>query len=288
MSRRARRSSLTLAAVAAAALLSTPAAASASTKSKTIILPGNDTTTAAGTVTAKCPKGQRATGGGFRTAALGSSGGTVRVLMSESRKVGQRSWRVSGFEDFGSPVPLTAFVYCSEDAPKTKAKSQTVNVPDASPPPIVSADASCGGAGQAQAGGFFTPVAYLVPYALIFDSFRAGGKIWRTRAVSVFGTPPLTSYAYCAETSSPKARAASVVTATDGALVTAQSKKCRDGTAIAAGGFSQPNATNGGTPATNGFYAFVWESFRTGKRWQVSAQHGGMLSTTLTSIAYCA
>jgi hypothetical protein len=266
--------------ILAAALLALPVSASASTKSE------NATLTAAGqtvTLTPKCPHGQRATGGGFLSP---PPGGTLAIVY-ESRKIGQRRWRVSTEEGGGPGVlPVTAFVYCSAGAPRTKEKSTAVAVPNV--PAFASAAASCGNAGKAQAGGFSSSVP--VPgfaFAGIIDSFRVSKKTWRTRAFNTGGVPEptLTSYAYCADVGSPKARSGSGVTSsTHLEPKTALSGKCKHGTHVEAGGFSQPDATL--TPTVD-LYQFPWESLRVGKRWQHSAQHFGTLSTTLTSIAYC-
>jgi hypothetical protein len=267
-----------------AVFLAAPASAPAGTKSATTTLPGG--TAAPGTATAKCPRHQRATGGGFAAPATDYlTAATVAVDVFESRKIGQRSWRVSGIEQGTSPAALSAFVYCSNDASKTKEHSSNVAI--AAGNTITAADASCGSSGKAQAGGFLVPtVSPLVNDGPIVDSFRVGGKTWRSRAVRIAGAPTLTSYAYCAKTGAPKARGGSI-SATGDALVTADSNRCKRGTAIAAGGFSQLNATQGGAAATTGRYFFPWESVRVGKRWRTSAIHYGLLSTTLTSIAYC-
>jgi hypothetical protein len=267
--------------ILAVALLALPASAAASTKSASTTLPGLPPG-ATGTAKAKCPHGQRATGGGFQAPAYSA---TAKVVVFESRKVGQRSWQVSGVENSSAPATLTVFVYCSDSAPKTKQKSMTLPVAP-SGMTFTSAVASCGHAGRAQAGGFLSLlVAPSFPnVAVIIDSFRASGKSWQSRARYDGGAPTLTSYVYCADQKAPKARPGSVTSSTFGELKTALSGKCRHGTRVLAGGVSQPDATLSGA---HGYYVFPWEWLRAGKSWQASAYHSGSLSTTLTSIAYC-
>jgi hypothetical protein len=269
-------------AVVLAALLTLPAGAAASTKSATTTLPGSGTAT--GTVKAKCPSGKRATGGGFKAPAVDRSDVNPLVIVVESRKAGQRSWQVSGLTGgISSAQPLTALVHCRDGAPKTKQKSATLPV---APPEgaISSAAASCGSDGKAQSGGFLVPLASASTpnQALIIDSFRSAAKSWLSRAEYLTGSPTLTSYADCAKEAAPKARPGSgVISSALGELKTALSGKCKEGTKVAAGGFSQPNAT------FSSRYEFPWQSFRTGKQWQISASHSGAGSTTLISIAYC-
>jgi hypothetical protein len=256
----------------AATLLSLPASAAGGTRSESFTLTANQQVA---TLTPKCPRGQRATGGGFRTVAEGPTNDTY---LFESRKIGQRRWQVSMRQQGPGVFPLTAFVYCSKDAPKTKTRSTTIALP---PGDFFAADASCGGAGKAQAGGFLMQSEPGGNTPRLIDSFRQSRKVWRTRAYAV-GPPILTSFVYCADAGPPKARSGS--TSTSGFVnATAVSAPCKGGTQLAAGGFSQGNATFSG-----GFYETFYESFSSAKRWRTSAPHLAPNSTTLTSIAYCA
>jgi hypothetical protein len=265
-------------------LLAAPASASAGTKSKSATTAGN---LAIASATAKCPTGQRATGGGFTASPPLNS--TTFFMVYESRKVGQRSWRASGqISDTGASgaaFTLTAFAYCSKSAPSTKSKSASV----ASTPvnAFFAADAKCS-SGKAQAGGFIgTPPGAAIT-SLVTDSFRVDKKTWRSRMQSG-GAAGLTftSYVYCADETKPAARSGSTTSATPGgAPATALSGECKRGTKPVAGGFSQPNAVTG-APFTGRFQLF-YASLKSGKRWLVSAQHYGDQSTTLNSIAYCA
>jgi hypothetical protein len=259
-----------------AILAACPASAPAATRSQSLTLTANGQEA---TLVPTCPKGQRATGGGFL--APPNKPTPPVVYVNESRKSGQRSWRVSVGQGGSGALPVTAYAYCDAEAPKTKEKSVTVPVP---PSAIATAEARCSGAGKTQAGGFSGPPRSSGSFMNILDSFRSAKKSWRSRGFAAAGSPTLTSYLYCADAGSPKARSGSTSTSLE-APVSALSAPCKRGTHVGAGGFSQPTASFfalGGS-----FFDVPWESFRSGKRWRHSAQHSGTASTTLNSIAYC-
>jgi hypothetical protein len=254
--------------------LAVPAAAPASTKSASTTIPAADQAFA--TVTAKCPRGQRATGGGFRTDPFVRF--TRFVTVYESRKVGQRSWRVSGLEiapGMAAPMNLTSYVYCSADGPSTKAVSHTATTPATSA--LTSSDARCS-SGKAQAGGFLLPAKAVE----ITDNFRSSSKVWRARTLTSTPGVAVISYVYCAQ-GSVHTRAADASSAANAAPVIARSDKCKGGEHVLAGGFNQGNAD----AATMNLFVLPYESLRDGKRWRVASFHQGTTSTTLTSRAYC-
>jgi hypothetical protein len=263
------------------ALLAIPASATAGTKSSSATAVGDF---AIASATAKCPSGQRATGGGFAAPQFTS---IPNILVYESRKVGQRSWRASGqISDGGATgkaFTVTAFVYCRDGAPSTKSKSASVTSVGVPPAALFAADARCS-SGKAQAGGFLGPPPNIGGGFLnhtVTDSYRADKKTWRSRMFGGVAGVTFTSYVYCADTSPPKARSASTTTAVgNGTPATALSAPCKRGTKPVAGGFSQPTAKLGS------IFRFFNESFKSGKRWRVSALYSG--SATLNSIAYCA
>jgi hypothetical protein len=267
--------------IMAAALLALPASAAAGTKSKSATAAGNF---AIASATAKCPSGQRATGGGF-TAPAATAFPLIRVY--ESRKLGQRSWRASGqiFDPglSGTALTVTAFAYCSDGAPSTKSKSASVTA--ASGNAFFAADAKCS-SGKAQAGGFLGPPPNVGGSAShrVADSYRVDKKTWRSRMRASDPGITFTSYVYCADEKKPAARSGSTSSSTPGTPHTALSAECKPGTKPVAGGFSQPNATLAGGA---GLFERFYESFKSGKRWQASAFHIGTTSTTLNSIAYC-
>jgi hypothetical protein len=116
-----------------------------------------ETTGATATATASCPKSPfprlgawRATGGGFEIDATYPAHGGVY----ESRKAGQRSWRVSA-QSLSGKIVVFSYAVCRAGATKTTTASATVATPATSQvdPP---SDASCP-SGKAVAGGFSTP-----------------------------------------------------------------------------------------------------------------------------------
>ncbi len=260
----------------AAVLLALPASAAAATRTQTVTLVDSQDRA---TLQPKCPGRQRATGGGFE--ALPYDGANY-IWIYESRKVGQRSWRVSALKNSSgpqTPLTVTAYVYCAKHAPRTKGISKTIAVTSDFQPAV----ASCGAAGRAQAGGFFALVTpNFNDVAVLVDSYRLGRKSWQTRATLGPGSPTLTSYVYCAKTRAPRARSGSTTASTEQQLTTATSKGCKRGTRARAGGFSQPDATS------SNHFQLPMESIRVGKQWRATAVHSGTGITTLTSIAYCA
>jgi hypothetical protein len=260
------------------AFLALPASAAAATRSTTTTAAGNG---AIASATAKCPSGQRATGGGF---AAPTPTAAPFIVVYESRKVGQRSWLASGqiFDPGATNLArtVTAFVYCRDGAPSTKSRAASVTA--FGPPAFFTADARCS-SGKAQAGGFAGPP----PNPSVFnhavaDSFRADKKTWRSRMNSQIPGTTFTSYVYCADAKKPAARSGSTTSTTSGTFDTALSGECKRGTKAVAGGFNQSNAS----PIAERFQLF-YESFKSGKRWRVSAQHTSTVGTTLNSIAYC-
>jgi hypothetical protein len=279
-----RRARTAAAGLTLTALLSFPAFAAAGTKSKSATAAGDF---AIASATAKCPSGQRATGGGFATSAATMF---PFILVYESRKIGQRSWRASGqvFAPFaiGPARTLKAFAYCDDGAPATKSKSASITSTGANA--LLAADAKCSSGQQAQAGGFLGPPPNRGGGGLenhrVADSYRSDKKTWRSRMrtfVAAVGVT-FTSYVYCADKKKPAARIGSTTVAGDDVLATALSFECKRDTKPAAGGFNQLNAA----PASNFFH--FYESLKSGKGWRASAYHGGTTSTTLNSIAYCA
>jgi hypothetical protein len=266
--------------------VASPAGATASARAvlaRSVPLPDNG---ALRTVTTPpCEAGTRATGGGFAATRPTDIGKfpSVEVRVLESRKIGQRTWRTSGFASTSGNPPsarLTAFVYCKPGAPATTQKLKTVTI---TADRFAVATARCGDAGNAQAGGFQTPRADASTFGVIFESFRAGSKDWRSRSVmngAESSRPKLTSYAYCADRPALRTRLGAANTA-DFKSVTATTPGCPRGTAALAGGFGVPNALLGQRS-----YRSFWESHRAGAGWRTSAVHAGD-AATLNTTAYC-
>lgn len=278
---RRHRIAVTVLATAAAFVL--PASASADTRSKSATIAAH---AAIATVKARCPRGQRATGGGFTVPPATS---TTSIFVYESRKVGQRAWQISAQErttDAPAPtVKVTAFVYCRADAPRTKQKSSSATSTSTGFA-FLSADAKCS-SGRARAGGYLLPppVGDRIADNLAINSLRAGSKTWHVRAGTLVAGIKLTTYVYCASGRRPPQRSGSASIGGDVPAFTATSATCKK--EPLAGGFSEPDAVlNLVDGQANSFFR-PYEFVRAGKAWRVSGSHVGAASTTLTAIAYC-
>jgi hypothetical protein len=266
--------------VGCAAVLALPAAASAVTSSDSVELTAPNEIES---VTAHCPSGLRATGGGFRAPApTSSTSGYSQVKIFASHKVGQRSWKVSGQEVAFQPVTLalTGYVYCSEHVPRTEAASKSVPVP-IGVHGFTASKATCD-AGKAQAGGFaLSTPAY---DGDLIGTQRRGKHSWRTRIDGDIGVT-ITSFAYCARGPLPQARGGTD-SEIDRDYGTATSDPCPRYSHPLAGGFEQPDAITGF--AGNDYRNFVpFASKRSGRGWSSSGQHGGPTSSSLVTTAYC-
>jgi hypothetical protein len=282
-----RASHALIAVVATMAGLAFPMDVSASMRWKSITIAAPPNSAVIGTAIAKCPSDELATGGGFRGPAQYYNSPDI----FESRKKSQRLWRVSAKLNNGDiyaplTATLTSFVYCSADAPETTTRAMRVPGTNSG---FDVADARCS-SGSVQAGGFLlSPFSNSGSHFLV-DSFRVGGRTWRTRMYASVGQSEI-SYAYCAHAGKPSAHSGSA-TLTGGDIIaparaTVSSRKCTEGTSLVAGGFSQPDATIG---PGGSLFVVPWESFRKASRWRVSAFHAADSPpdpSTLTSIAYC-
>jgi hypothetical protein len=162
-------------------------------ESKTMTVGPFDT----GSATAKCPRGSEAVSGGWTSRGVGQS--DDGQYASESRRKGDRKWKVSAFnQDNADARPLVTFAYCDNHGPNLKAKSDSVNIP---PGEKRSAKANCGGGDKAYSGGFKgTATPGTVNGTGPVSSKRTGGGDWQAKG---FNNDPTTTrqfkvYAYCA------------------------------------------------------------------------------------------
>jgi hypothetical protein len=172
-----------------------------------------ETAGAIATATATCPKTARpdlgpwrAISGGFQmngvvprfttqgTPPLPPTGSGV---VYESRKVGQRSWRVSAQSLWGR-FDLGVSVYCQNEVPKTTHASTTVATPGSSQ--IGPATVARCRSGKIVSGGFSTPPPFTADGAAntVIGSMPSGKKGWEARVLSNQASS-LTSYVYCAK-----------------------------------------------------------------------------------------
>jgi hypothetical protein len=172
-----------------------------------------DTAGAIATATASCPKPTRPDLGPWRAISGGfEMRGVVPVftvvgqpplppsgrgVVYESRKVGQRSWRVSA-QSLSGNFSLKVFLYCQNGVPKMKSASNTIATPgilQAGPATV----AVCP-SGKPVAGGFTTPPPFTATGAAntVIGSMPSGNKGWQAEVVSNQASS-LTSYVYCAK-----------------------------------------------------------------------------------------
>ena len=167
------------------------------------------------TATATCPKAElgpwRAISGGFQmkgvqpvftTPNLPPSPPTARGVVFESRKVGQRSWRISAQSLMGT-FTLKVFLYCQNGVPKTKqatALTAAATTPQVGPTAV----ARCS-SGKSVSGGFSTapPFAASGTVSTVIASMPSGKKGWEAQVLSgpgsQAGISSVTSYVYCAK-----------------------------------------------------------------------------------------
>ena len=147
-------------------------------------------------VTAKCPQGTQAIGGGFGT--------DHSVITLTSKRSGSRGWKVVGvnIEDLGgstSPATLTAYAYCKAPGPKLVTESKDTELSS----DFLGTTVRCPNGGRVRSGGFDGHVGVVnneLNAAGALDSKRTDqGHAWTTKALSVSNPNPatLTTYAYC-------------------------------------------------------------------------------------------
>ena len=267
------------------------------------------------TVTAACPSGLIAVGGGFLDPAAFDMGSPTDLnIVYESRRASDISWQVSAVReqtgDPGPELPLTAIVDCrsakltakkqsgkkADAAKKKKARKLRITEVSgsATSQPVTgtqaTASAACPPGTEALGGGFSsspTPVLSTpLSYPIFWANFRTSPSSWSASFTNAGTTAhAVTSYAYCAtglkiaETSADVALAASAGTASTAIAAT---PPCPKGKAQLGGGFNNTPAATGSTiPLLTG-------SSPVSGSWQVSAFNFSSVAGTLRSRAYCA
>jgi hypothetical protein len=172
-----------------------------------------ETAGAIATATATCPKTERPDLGPWRAISAGfEMKGVVPVFTTqnnpplppsgsgvvyESRKVGQRSWRVSAQSLWGT-FTLKVSLYCQNEVPKTTHASTTVATPGTSQ--IGPATVARCRSGKTVSGGFSTPPPFTATGAAntVIGSMPSGKKGWEAQVLSSQASSS-TSYVYCAK-----------------------------------------------------------------------------------------
>lgn len=170
------------------------------------------------TATATCPKTTRPDLGPWRAISAGfEMKGVVPVFTTqnnpplppsgsgvvyESRKVGQRSWRVSAQSLWGT-FTLKVSLYCQNGVPKTRqntALTAAATTPQVGPTAV----ARCS-SGKPVSGGFSTAPPFTASGAAntVIASMPSGKKGWEAQVISGpsshAGITSVTSYVYCAK-----------------------------------------------------------------------------------------
>jgi hypothetical protein len=144
-----------------------------------------------GSVTARCPEGQRVGFGGF--AGVYELGGAQMFIDRLTRPTG-RSWRAAAINLGDAPGDLSAIAYCG-DVPPTQANKRTVSV---GPSGQRSVTARCPQQQPAAFGGFESQTTAHTAFLLI-DGLERTGSGWTASAQGGGGLAPgdLTAIAYC-------------------------------------------------------------------------------------------
>jgi hypothetical protein len=265
-----------------------------------------ETAGAIATATASCPKTARPTLGPWRAISGGfEMRGVVPVfsivgqpplppsgsgVVYESRKIGQRSWRVSA-QSLSGNFSLKVFLYCQNGVPKMQSASSTVATPGT--PEVGPAAVTHCSSGKSVAGGFSTPPPFTATGAAntVIGSMPSGNKGWQAEVVSNQASS-LTSYVYCAKRkqarlgSSRAGESSSVATTEDDvAYANAYDPQCPNkGRFIpGGGGFSEQGAT-----ASQYLIPVTSHSQGSGRSWHAHAlKVGSGVPVSLSAVLLC-
>jgi hypothetical protein len=264
------------------------------------------------TVTAICPSGLIAVGGGFQAPPLLDAGTPTDLhIVYESRRAGANGWQVSAVRDdmngSGPDLPVTASADCrstklavtkpAKKATMTKKKKRKLTIAEVSSSATgapnsgaqASATATCPPNTQALGGGFSSSPAPSLGGGASFPFFwsdhRSSPTTWFA-ALSNSGLTArtVTSYAYCAAGLKISETNASVPLAGSGptaSSATASAPPCPRGKALLGGGFDN-------TPASSTSAVALLTGSRQNGAWQVDAFNFNDFAGTLGSSAYCA
>lgn len=153
-----------------------------------------------GSAVARCPRGTVAVGGGFGTYRFSFDQGPSVITVTSKRR-SERRWKVVGVNSntMMRSGTLIAYAYCASVPFELITRSKEVTPPVGE---VQTFNVRCPTGSGAYSGGFdgHVQVGGSQPQgtAAITSRRASGGRVWRTSALSVFGTPaPVTAYVYC-------------------------------------------------------------------------------------------
>jgi hypothetical protein len=151
-----------------------------------------------GSATARCPRGSEAVSGGFSNPDFGNFvSPSADILPTRSKRVGERRWKATGYNQGDAPGILVAFAYCDKLQPGLSTRSKDVQITSEA---TGSATAKCPKGHGAVAGGFDGHAVDTIPIgargAFTYTSKRRITRGWKASA-QAFGDSTLTSFAYC-------------------------------------------------------------------------------------------
>lgn len=259
------------------------------------------------TVTATCPAGQLAVGGGY-TAPLLASGTSLTDLnvVYESRRVGDNGWQVSAAREHSGgsapSLPVTASVDCRTATLKKKKgrkKRKTLQISEVSAAGQLSsgsggqstATATCPAGTQALGGGFSSAPAPILTgstsFAVFFASYKSSPTTWLAAFTNSGSTQrAVTSYAYCASgLKLTDLSAASTLPASSVGMLqstTLASPNCPKGKSLLGGGF------NSSAPGPAGPLPILTGSAAAGPSWHFTVYNLSEVPDNLVSQGICA
>ena len=150
-------------------------------------------------VTAKCPRGSEAVAGGFSNPDFDNfqSASSADAFPSASKRVGERRWKVTAYNQGSGPGTIVSVVYCDTAEPGLTTRTKDVSIADNE---LGSATAKCPKGRKAVSGGFeghavdVTSIGALGAFPYV--SKRLPSRGWKTSAEGS-GDSTLTSFAYC-------------------------------------------------------------------------------------------
>lgn len=149
------------------------------------------------TTDATCPKGSKATAGGFRADMDVVS--NAYALPSESRRFSARVWRTGATNSSGNPAEIKSFALCTRKVGKLRTRTATDNGPASNGDLGVAKAGKCPKKGGGALAGGFRVVLDAPTNQFAIQQSRRLGRFWQTsvRGISVGPATTTTGTAYC-------------------------------------------------------------------------------------------